>query len=412
MIQLLLLLLGAPCDRVVGVVGDSVVLHSQVQLGVELLKLTTRIQAPDSLLYEEVLDQLLNSQLLLTAAVEETVVVEASEVEAALSSSIEAVKGRFPSEASFDSALAAEGLTREGLKERYREEIHRQLILRRLFEKKGLTEIYIPPSEVRRFYEAHRDSLARDPGWVRLAHILFAIRPSRVREEAAQRRIGEVYKILLGGGEFDVVAESFSEDPKTRDRGGWLGEFRHGELVEEVDRVAFSLSPGEFSPPFRSRFGYQILKCEAREGDRVSLRHILIPVLPSRADTLATRALADSVRKMLLAGEDLAALVKRYSDDPGSRERGGELGVFKLDELPPLFDPVVSNLNPGGVSQPILSEFGFHLVVVLERRDPRIIPYEELKEEVRSWIYEQRLAERVEGLVAELRERVYVERIR
>jgi len=405
-----LILSYAPYDRIVAVVGKSPILESDVQEIVKVLKLQP-LNLTDSLLYEKALDGLIANKLLLNQAERETVEVSPKEVEEELNNAISSMKQRFESEEEFDKALKQEGLTLELLKDRYRSQVENRLIVQRLLAKRGLTDIYISPARVKEFYKENKDSIAVVPGRIKLAHILFLIKPSKSEERRAQQRIAEVYDILLRGGDFEIVAKSFSEDPLTKYKGGYLGKIERGTMIKEIEDILFSLKEGEFSKPFRSKLGYQIVKCERKGEGYIIARHILIKVPVSKGDTLRTKRLALKVREKILKGEDFSKLCKKYSEDPSTKDNGGLIGELPIEALPPSFKSV-AGLDSGQVSLPLLSEYGFHLVKVLEKHPERILSYEEMRDDIRNYLYNQELEKRVEELVKDIRKHTYVERFK
>jgi peptidyl-prolyl cis-trans isomerase SurA len=408
---LVLALVGAAGDRIAGVVDDAVILKSELDAAVAVMKMQPGvIPPPDSVLYPDILNQLIANQLLLKEATKETVDVSKDEIKAELARTIATLKERFPSQKEYTEALQAEGLTEESLQERYTGDVRNRILVQKLLAKKGLTQIYIAPTEVHSFYDKNKDSIAVEPGRAKLAHILFLITPTPAEETAVQKRISEIYGILLGGGDFEVVAQSFSEDPNTKNKGGYLGLVKPGDLVPEVDSILATLKSGQMSAPFRSRFGYQIVKCDKRTKTGCFVRHILIPVAPARADTLRVQRLARSVRERALKGENFQTLAKQYSEDPQAKETDGELGEFLLKGLTAPFDQVVAELDSGEISEPVLSPFGYHIVKILDTKPERHLSYEEMVPQIRDYLYQAKLKERLDDLVAEIAKTTYVEK--
>lgn len=299
-------------------------------------------------------------------------------------------------------------MTERTLHDRYREETKNRLTVQKLLAKKGLTTIYISPSETKRFYQEKKDSIAVVPGNVSLAHILFRIMPTTDAEQNGQKRSLEIYDILLRGGDFEEVARSFSEDKNTSARGGYLGELQRGTLFEPIDSVLFLMKPGEISPPLRSPMGYQIFQVLAKSKSSVKVNHILIKVPITRADTLRAKKLAQSVRMKILAGADFDTLARLYSDDPETREQGGFLGQFLIKGLMPPFGPVVEKMHTGEVSEPVLSEHGFHLIKVIEKQEDKILSYEEMQEKIKNYLYQEQLANRLKDYLDRVAARTFI----
>ena len=401
-------------DRVVAVVGDQPILQSQVQAGVEFVKLAAESSAKDvdSALRSQVLEQLISDQVILEEARQETVTVEKSDVDDQLNESIKALNARFGSPDSLNAALAREGLTEATLRQRYRDEITKRLTAQRLLAKHGLLEnIVVTPTEVQQFYASHRDSFGVIPGRVTLAHIMIIPRPSEDVERKAYEQMLEAYTGLMQNGwDFEAIAGSFSTDPQVKRRNGALGTVTKGELPLEVDSVLFSLKVGEFSPPFRSRFGWEIVKREKGSGDQATAREILIVVPTTKKDTTRAYDQALSLRKRALAGEDFETLAKQESNDIATRDQGGLLGEFFLKGLAEPFASAVKDVKAGEISMPVKSDHGFHIIKVLDRVDDKTPSFEELQDDIRTYLNNQKLQQKLDEFVKSVSARIYIQR--
>jgi parvulin-like peptidyl-prolyl isomerase len=159
-----------------------------------------------------------------------------------------------------------------------------------------------------------------------------------------------------------------------------------------------------------SPFGYHIVQCISNAQDSVHIRHILITVTPTRADTLQTRKLAESVRKRLLAGDDFAVLAKEYSDDVQTRDKGGELGAFPMSELSPQYKDILSSMKPGESSEVVPSEFGLQIIKLLERVEGKMPTFDDVKDDLREVIYQRKMSEKYTSWLDKLKKGIYIEK--
>jgi peptidyl-prolyl cis-trans isomerase SurA len=402
-----------PADSIVAAVGDQLILSSELNQAVTFLQLSQPdTLRSDSTLKEMALGRMIDDLVLEEQARRETVEVEPSEVAAEVDANIAVVKERFGDEERFEEALASEGYTERALRLRYEEDARRKLLARKLMEKEGLTQIYISPGEAEQFYNENRDSIARVPGRVALAHVLIAFTPGPAADSAGQRRMTEVMDVLTRGGDFATVAGSFSDDRRTAARGGDLGWVAMAELPPELMIVFSQLKPGQTSPPFPTRDGYLTVKLEDKTADRVRFRQILIRVPLTRSDTVRARDLAASIRRKALAGVPFDSLARQYSRDPVTADSGGWLGEFLVAGLAPPFDKVVAGMDSGDVSEPVLSEHGYHIIKVLSKQPEMTLSYLELQDNIRSYLYQQKLSERLGAYLDRVRGKVYVKRFR
>jgi len=402
-------------ERIVAVVGDEIILQSELDAGVNFLKAFSP-NLPDTLLRREALKRMIQGKLILLEAEKETIQVSRSEVEEELRRYWENLLSRFPSEEDFQKTLTQEGVTERELKSRYGEEIRKKLLAQKLLQKKGLLQVSVSPLEVRKFYEENRDSIARKPPKVSLAHIFRLVTPGKEVEEKGQKKILEIYDIILRGGDFEEVARSFSEDERTKSSGGYLGWVKRGMLGEEIEEKIFPLKEGEISQPFRSPLGYEIYRCEKKREDAILVRHILIKVTPSREDTLREMNLLRQIRKKALSGENFESLAQKYSQDFETAKNGGYLGEFYIQQLPPQFQKILEKLEEGEISEPFfwLSETeagtvgGFHILKVLDKEEEKFLPFEEMEEQIRNYLLEKKINEKSEEYLKRVEERTYI----
>lgn len=406
MTLVLLILTATLADQVAAYVDNEVVLYSEVMENVSILAndpAARKMFATEDEMKEYVLDQLISSRLLLIEAAVESIVVADDEVTALVDQNIENLKGNFPSEANFYSYLEDQGITLEELREYYRQNLRSRLIMERLISKKFATRIMISPIAVRQFYEDHKDSIAVLPGRVNLAHILLPIVPGQDELMKGFERAGDVYRLLMAGGDFGVLAGEFSEDENSRRKGGMLGRIRRGETIEDFESIVFALKPGTISQPFATRLGYHIVEVLNRSSDWVLLRQILIKVDVTRQDTLRTRNLAQQLKEAVESGAGFDSLAKIHSRDPNI-----DLGEFDLERLTPPFDQVVKDLAEGAVSEPVLTPYGYHLLFVREKMVSRTLSFEELRDQIMQYLYQQEMQKKYDELIASLRKEIFV----
>jgi peptidyl-prolyl cis-trans isomerase SurA len=402
-----------PADSIVAAVGDELILSSELAQSANFVRLSQPdTTVSDSALEELVLGRLIDDLVLEEQARRESVDVAGPEVAAEADANIATMKQRLGGEEQFKEALAAEGYTERALRQRYEDESRRKLLARKLMDKEGLTQIYISPGEAERFYNENRDSIGRVPGRVTLAHILFALMPGAAADSAAQRRMTEVMDVLARGGDFATVAGSFSEDRKTAAKGWDRGWMKFAELPPELMMVFSQLKTGQTSPPFPTREGYLTVKLEDKTADRVRFRQILVSVPITRADSTRARNLAAAIRKKVVAGAPFDSLARQYSQDPVTADSGGRLGEFLTAGLTPPFDKVVAAMDSGDVSEPVLSEHGYHLIKVLAKQPEKTLSYLELQDNIRNYLYQQKLGARLEQYLDRVRGKVFVKRFR
>jgi peptidyl-prolyl cis-trans isomerase C len=142
-----------------------------------------------------------------------------------------------------------------------------------------------------------------------------------------------------------------------------------------------------------------------KEGESVHASHILISA-PENADQKtkdAARAKAAQILKDVKAGKDFATLAKAQSQDPGSAEKGGDLGFFPKGAMTPTFEKVAFQLKPGAVSDVVETPFGFHIIKVLERRPARTVPLTEAAPQIKDYLTEGQRQSKLQQFVEQIK---------
>jgi peptidyl-prolyl cis-trans isomerase C len=144
---------------------------------------------------------------------------------------------------------------------------------------------------------------------------------------------------------------------------------------------------------------------QRRFDERVRARHILVRVPPgaSQSDKDAALKKIKDVQARLKKGEDFTELAKKYSEDPGSKDRGGDLGYFSRGDMVPAFDKAAFALDVGQTSDIVTTDFGYHIIQVQEKKAATKMSLEEIKDDLRDYLFQQRGAKRFESYVKDLR---------
>lgn len=404
-------------DRVVAIVDDHAILLSDVLREMNLARLQRDLrnlsEAEQQQLFKQVLEDMIDDQLLVAQAKVKGFEVGDQELQDAVDEAIRAIKQRIGSEELYRAELERQGLTEAEVRDMHREQRRKQILASRVIQSELRSKIAVSDDQVEQFWVTQHDSLPDElkftPETVQLAHIL-TIPSTEDLEVKVRARMDSILARVNAGEDFAAVAQQVSEWP-TAQRGGDLGDFRYGDFnSDDFDAAVSKLQPGEISAPFETRFGLMIVKLEARNGDVMRARHIVLKMEPSENAQVAALEQAQEIRRRAVAGESFEELARTYSDDPNSRDRGGVLeNEWATDDLLPEFRAPIAALEIGGISDVVKSPNGFHVFKLLTRTSSRQTTLADVREPLRRYLEQIELEKRFDTYVNELRKQFYVE---
>jgi peptidyl-prolyl cis-trans isomerase SurA len=399
-------------DGIAATVDDQIILISEVQSQLQLLAMELELDISNKdyadSLSREILEQMIDDKLILIEAEKDTTIeVTSREVEDALNSHIQRIKQQFPSEEIFLAQLTAEGLTLKELRSRYKDEVRNQLY-KEQFLNKRLSSVTISSGEVRQFHTDFADSLPKRPAGIQLAHILVATTPSQATRDSLSAFAQLVLSKAKAGEDFALLAKAYSDDG-TAENGGDLGWFRRGDMVVDFENAVFGLTPGDISDIVETQFGFHIIKLIDKKETRARASHILIKFEPTEADIQRSKQLSDSLFAALKAGADFAKMVVDFSNDETSVENEGLLGWYAAGDLSPEFVEGVRGLNPGEYSEPVLSQFGYHILKVLDLKSSRPLDFEEDYNDIEAIAKRYKTQKELENWLNDARDRYFIE---
>ena len=404
---------GEPIEKIVAVVGSDPILASELAAQIQLMAIQRGIRPKDESelvqFQEQILNDLIAERLMLAEARKDTLIAVTDEqVEMGVEEHINNLIQQFPSDEAFLEELSREGMTLRAFKKKLRPEIENQLLKQQLINQK-LSSIAISNKEVYDFYEIYKDSIADQPEAVRLAHILITFQPSGRTEDSVLRIAETVRKNAAAGADFATLAITNSDGPGSL-TGGDLGFLSKDDVVPEFGRVAFNLEPGDISSVIRTMYGLHIVKCEEIRGNQSHLRQILFEVIPTAYDSSLSYNLIDSLMNEIKGGADFRELAKIFSADDDTRAQGGELGWFAIAGLPAEFAESVAGMkNIDDMDGPVQSEYGLHILRLLDRQEAREVTLEKDFDKIKEMARQEKTGEIVDIWLDELKEKVYVE---
>ena len=251
-----------------------------------------------------------------------------------------------------------------------------------------LSKNYLNDSKVTN--ELVREAYERMQQEVRASHILILVDEGASPEDTlkAYTKVLDIKKRLEAGEDFIAVAQQFSEDPSVKENNGDLGYFSAFRMVYTFENAAFNTNVGQISKPFRTRFGYHIVKVVDKRVNRgeVTVAHIMIVKQNDVAQNEKAKTTIDDIYKKIQQGESFETLAQQFSEDKSSAPKGGVLQRFGSGQLSSeVFENVAFGLNEKNqISAPFESQFGWHIVKLIEKHPVRL--FDEMKVELEEKI--------------------------
>ena len=225
---------------------------------------------------------------------------------------------------------------------------------------------------------------------VRASHILILVDENASAEDTlkAYKKMEDISKKAIAGENFDDLAVQFSEDPSAKENKGDLSYFTAFRMVYPFENAAYKTPKGKISKIIRTRFGYHILKITDIRANRgeITVAHIMIlKPKPEEKDKDAEKTINEIYQK-IQQGEKFEDLAKQFSDDKSSSSKGGQLNKFGSGQLSSeeFENAAFSLANPDDISKPFQSEFGWHIVKLIEKHPIKSI--DEMKNELETKI--------------------------
>ena len=403
-------------DRVVAVVGDSAVLLSQLlnrerDMRASGAPVPAEGSAERDDFMRELLDELVDNQVILQAAAQDTLLEVADDrVEESLQQRMASVESNFGGREQMEQALREAGLSMQSFREMQRDMISQRLLVQLYVQRYGGDgAVEISDEEVREYFEAQQHALQDRPATVAFKQVVLTVVPSDSAVDAALDLAEGLRERAVAGEDFGELAREHSQDPGSAQAGGDLGWFRRGNFAEEFEEAAFALPEGETSEVVETIFGYHVIKVEKVRFAERQARHILIRPRTGPADVTATRALAADLAARAAEGEEFQAIVDEYHDallpDSATVPRNQ---IAQL--LPPAYLSALSGRSAGEVVGPLQfnyrDEEHFAVVKILETREAGAYVFDELAPQIRSGLMEQK---RLERLLEGLRDKTHIE---
>ena len=398
-------------DYIIAVVNQELVTAGELEQRLERIRAeaarTGAKLPPPQELRRQVLDALIDERVQVTNARESGLKIDEAELDRAV--------GNVALQNQLTLPQLRERLRQQGIDyAKFRNNVRDQILVERVREREVMERIKVSEAEIDAFLAERRTAAGLVPE-LDIAQILVTVPEGasdavvaerRARAEAAQARV-------KAGADFAAVAREVSEDGN-RAQGGEIGLRPADRLPDVFVAAVRDLQPGQVAGELlRSGAGFHLLKLVDRKeaGDitiqQTHARHILLRTSPQLTPEAAAQRLAEIRSRIVSGAESFEQAARENSEDP-SAAAGGDLGWVSPGTFVPEFEAVINQLPKGGISEPVASRFGVHLVQVTDRREVKLDKRQQ-REQARNILREQKFEAAYNDWMRDLRGRAYVE---
>jgi len=397
-------------DRIIAVVGEDVVMLSELRI--EATKLEQRLRQKNvspmpsrAAVQKQAFDSLVMNKLQLAEAARLGIEADEETVSRAI---VAIAQNNDMDPEQLRVALEAEGLDFDAFRQSMRDEI----VVRRLRNREVTNRIQVTKSEIDSYLERSGGIDGRTE-----VHLLYMLietpdGASPAQREKARAKGAAIVEQLRGGADFRVLAQQHSSGQNSL-QGGDLGWIDVNGIPPVFQPYIAKMQPGDTEGPIATGRGFHIIQLADVRGGANNIvrqtrtRHILIRTNEVTSDATAQQRLA-ALRERIISGDDFDALARSNSDDQASAIKGGDLGWSSPGNLVPAFEERVNLLQVNEISQPFKTQFGWHIVQLLERRDYDATD-ETRRDQARKAVRDEKAKEALESYLRRLRDEAYIE---
>ena len=358
-------------DRVASVVENKIVLMSDVVLAANAVAAQQQINPnTNPLAYQKILESsresMIEQLLIIEMAEQDSVEILDKDVDKALNQQIDNIISQTGSKELAEEAL---GKKISDFKRSYRDDMRGKLLAEK-YTSSLTTSINVSRGDVIDFFNTYKDSIPSFPTLYKTHHILLEIKPSEESNKKSFKEAMDIRNKIINGLSFDEAAKLYSADPGSKDQGGNLGYVPRGTFVKEFDRVVFTIEKNVLTEPIKTKYGHHLIEVLERTGEKVLARHILIRTKTTDFDKKNTYDAISNIKNNINSFDDFYQAAADFSDDKTSNTNGGFLGMIDLEyyQVPEL-KKEISNIEIQTISNPIETDFGYHLIWVDEIKE-------------------------------------------
>jgi peptidyl-prolyl cis-trans isomerase SurA len=397
-------------DRIVAIVDQTVITERELESRIATVTAQFKKQGTElpeeSILRKQILERLITDTLQIQYAAQIGLKVDDNQLDKTIEKIAEQNNLTLTE---FSEALAKDGISML----KFRADIRNEITVARLREREVDGRVNVSESEIDN-YLTSQSSLNENTDEFEISHILIRTPEEGATEDIqkAKAKVDEAASQLNSGISFAKVSASFSDAPNALE-GGSLGWKKGSQMPALFLDALKNMQAGEVSAPLRSPNGFHLLKLTNKRGGNSPLviqqthaRHILIKITEVMSDKEAETKI-NAIKERLDNGEKFEVLARQFSED-STASNGGDLNWVNPGDTVPPFEAAMNALKDGQISAPVRSQFGWHIIQVIERRS-QDMSKESARLKARQEIRSRKADEAYQDWIRELRDRAYVE---
>ena len=399
-------------DRVASVVENKIVLMSDVVLAANAVAAQQKINPnTNPSAYQKILESsresMIEQLLIIEMAEQDSVEILDKDIDKALNQQIDNIIAQTGSKELAEEAL---GKKISDFKRSYRDDMKGKLLAEK-YTSSLTTSISVSRGDVIDFFSVYKDSIPSFPTLYKTHHILLEVKPSKESEEKSFKKALDIKDKIINGLSFDDAAKLYSSDPGSKDQGGNLGYVPRGTFVKEFDKVVFTIDKNILTDPVKTQYGHHLIEVLERTGEKVLARHILIRTETTDTDKKITYDSINNIKNNINNFDDFYEAAASFSDDKTSNSNGGFLGMIDLEyyQVPEL-KKEISNIKLKTVSNPIKTDFGYHLIWVDEIKEGGIPSLEKNWLDLEEMALNKKKSDWYQNWIKKIKSQFYIKR--
>ncbi|TNF32765.1 MAG: molecular chaperone SurA [Gammaproteobacteria bacterium] len=397
-----------PMDRVAVVVDDGIIMESEIRERINTAAYNLQSRGaplpPEDVFRQEIIKLMVLESIQLQMAERAGVRISDNMLNAAIADI--AARSNMTLE-QFRAALQTQGISYDSM----REQVRTQMVTQRVQRGNVAQKVFVSEDEITGFLASEEGQQLIAPE-LHLDHLLLEVpldAPAATRSAARAAAL----QLLQDSRKQSLASLAARKDLPVTARQNDLGWRKPQDIPSLFAGQLLALATGETAGPFESDSGYHLVKVLERRGmdrhivQQTRARHILVKPSEIRSEEQA-KALAAKLRQRIIDGEDFATLARQYSEDIGSAMEGGDLGWANPGQFVPEFTQAMDATAINGISQPFRSEFGWHILQVIERRE-KDMGSEIQRNMARQILFERKYEDELAAWLVKIRDEAYVD---